>query len=168
MMLSSREPRSSSIVPGFGSITTPPNSTTYPSAVMPNGVEDLLGQGPGGHAGRRFPGAGPFEHAPYAPQVLDRAGQVAVSGPRTLHIVEPLDFVVAVDHLQRNGTADRVVAPNAGGTSTRSVSIRCRPPRPYPPCRRRNSASIGSVSIGTPAGKPSTRATASCHGIRRQ
>ena len=45
-------------------------------------------------------------------------------------------------------------------SSARSSSIAIRPPRPYPPCRRRSSGSMSrSATRAKPAGTPSTRDT---------
>ena len=77
------------------------------------GGEQLLGQGTGRHAHRRLAGAGPFQDPADRSQVLDGAGQIAVPGPRPLQIVQPLELVVAVDHLQRDRAAERRVLPDA-------------------------------------------------------
>ena len=75
--------------------------------------QQLLGQRAGRHADRRFAGAGPFEHAADRPQELDRAGQIAVAGPRALQVVEPLELGVLVDHLQGDRAAERLLVPDA-------------------------------------------------------
>ncbi len=44
--------------------------------------QELLGQAAGGHADGRLAGAGPLQDAADRAEILDRAGQVAVPGPR--------------------------------------------------------------------------------------
>ena len=80
---------------------------------MPNGLQQLLGQGPGGDPHGRLPRTGPLQHAANRTQVFEGAGQIAVSGPRPLKIVESLQLVVAVDHLQGDRAAQRGVLPDA-------------------------------------------------------
>ena len=81
---------------------------------MPNSREQLLRQRAGRHAHRRLPRTGPLQHAADRAQKLHRAGQIAMPGPRPRQIVEPLQLVVAVDHLQRDRAAQRHALPDAG------------------------------------------------------
>ena len=76
--------------------------------------EQLLGQRPGGDADGRLAGAGPLQHAADRAEVLDRAGQVAVAGPRAVQVAEPFELVVVVDDLQRDRAAERGAVPDAG------------------------------------------------------
>ena len=92
--------------------------------------EQLLGQRAGRHADRRFAGAGPFEHAADRAQIFDRAGQIAVPGPRAFEIAQPFELVVLVDDFQGDRAAQRRAVPDAAEDVDLSVSIRCRPPRP--------------------------------------
>jgi hypothetical protein len=76
--------------------------------------EQLAGEGPGRHAGRGFAGTRPLEHRADAAQVLDRAGQVGMAGPRPLDLLEPFELGVFVDDLERERAAERDALPETG------------------------------------------------------
>ena len=56
-------------------------------------------------------GAGPFEHRPDPTHVLHGPREVGMARTGTIDIVEPLELGVAVDHLQRQWTAERHTPP---------------------------------------------------------
>jgi hypothetical protein len=120
--------------------------------------QELLGERPGGDADGRLPRAGPLQDRADAGQVLDRAGQVAVPGPRAGEVVQPFELVVAVLDLQGDRAAERRAVPDAAEDVDRVGLDPLPTAASIPPCRRRSSTLIGSGSIATPAGKPSTSA----------
>ena len=80
-------------------------------------------------------------------------------GPGPVEVFEAFELVVLIGNQQRNGAAECLPVPNAAKDfdviGPRSA---VRPPRPYPPWRRRSSTSIGSVKIH-PGRKAIDRAT---------
>ena len=80
----------------------------------PQRPKELLGQGPGGHAGGGFPGAGPFEDRPNRGQVLDRAAQVAMARPGPGEVFHIVDLEVLVGDEQGDGAAQGYAPPDAG------------------------------------------------------
>ena len=73
--------------------------------------QQLPGERSGGHASGGLAGAGPLEHSPHAPEVFDAAGQIGMAGAGPLHVVEPLELGVAVDHLERQRAPERDAPP---------------------------------------------------------
>jgi hypothetical protein len=55
----------------------------------PEGAQELLGEGSGGHAGGRLPGAGALEHvADVAVAELERAGEIGVARSRQVRLLD--------------------------------------------------------------------------------
>ena len=65
------------------------------------------------NADRRLSRAGSFQDAANLAQVFDGTRQITMARTRALQIVESLKFVIAVDDLKSERTAERCVFPNA-------------------------------------------------------
>ena len=80
---------------------------------MPSGGQQLLGQGAGGHAGGRFPRAGPLQDGADRTEVLHRSAQVAMARPGAGQVVHAVDLEVLVGDDQGDGAAQGDAAPDA-------------------------------------------------------
>src|SRR5712664_3012684 len=76
------------------------------------------------------------------------------------HLGGPVRVVLVLEH-EGDRAADGHPPRTPLTIFATSVSILCRPPRPWPPCRRARSRRRSSSEISSPAGKPSM-ITVSC------
>ena len=109
--------------------------------------------------GRSFRGAGPFEHRANRAQIFDRAGQIAMPWPWSFQVAQPLQFVVLINHHQRDRAAQRRAMPDAG------LNVDLVGFDPLPAAASVTSLATPQLDVdrvgfhGTPAGNPSIKAT---------